>query len=149
MGNTTLKTAPAAIRPRLPKEALQGYLAHKKPPPPLGSPTLKTAPATTKPRLRGGEREFFVDNLLVRIHFIIVMIRWTGLAPWEIKPRLRGGRTHQITTFHGKNTPNHDVSREGHTKSRRFCCDQAALSSAYSRPMPRALWWSWGGGSFL
>ena len=25
------------------------------------------------------EREFFIDNLLVRIHFIIVMIRWTGL----------------------------------------------------------------------
>ena len=29
------------------------------------------------------EREFFIDNQLVRIHFIIVMIRWTGLAPWE------------------------------------------------------------------
>ena len=29
------------------------------------------------------EREFFIDNLLVRIHFIIVMIRWNGLAPWE------------------------------------------------------------------
>ena len=28
------------------------------------------------------EREFFLDNLLVRIHFIIVMIRRTGLAPW-------------------------------------------------------------------
>jgi len=27
------------------------------------------------------DREFFIDNLLVRIHFIIVMIRWTGLAP--------------------------------------------------------------------
>ena len=26
------------------------------------------------------ERGFFTDNLLVRIHFIIVMIRWTGLA---------------------------------------------------------------------
>jgi len=26
-------------------------------------------------------REFFIDNLLVRIHRIIVMIRWTGLAP--------------------------------------------------------------------
>ena len=26
---------------------------------------------------------FFVDNLLFRIHFTIVMIRWTGLAPWE------------------------------------------------------------------
>ena len=25
-------------------------------------------------------REFCIDNLLVRIHFIIVMIRWTGLA---------------------------------------------------------------------
>ena len=31
----------------------------------------------------GGEREFFIDNLLVRIHFIIEMIWWTGLAPWE------------------------------------------------------------------
>jgi len=27
------------------------------------------------------EREFFIVNLLVRVHFIIVMIRWTGLAP--------------------------------------------------------------------
>ena len=27
------------------------------------------------------EREFFIDNLLVRIHFIVEMIRWTGLAP--------------------------------------------------------------------
>jgi len=37
--------------------------------------------------LRGehAEREFFIDNLLVRIHLIIVMIRWTGLAPWEFK----------------------------------------------------------------
>ena len=30
-------------------------------------------------------REFFIDNLLVQIHFIIVMIRWTGLAPWELE----------------------------------------------------------------
>jgi len=26
------------------------------------------------------EREFFIDNLLVRIHFIVVMVGWTGLA---------------------------------------------------------------------
>ena len=32
-----------------------------------------------------GEREFFIDNLLVQIHFIIVMIRWIGLAPWEFE----------------------------------------------------------------
>jgi len=31
------------------------------------------------------EREFFIDNLLVRIHFIIVTIRWTGLAPREFE----------------------------------------------------------------
>jgi len=29
------------------------------------------------------EREFLIGNLLVRIHCIIVMIRWTGLAPRE------------------------------------------------------------------
>ena len=28
------------------------------------------------------QRHFFIDNLMVRIRFIIVMIRWTGLAPW-------------------------------------------------------------------
>ena len=33
-------------------------------------------------QVRAAERQFFIDNLLVRIHFIIVMIRWTGLAPW-------------------------------------------------------------------
>jgi len=31
------------------------------------------------------EREFFIDNLLVRILLIVVMIRWTGLAPWEFE----------------------------------------------------------------
>ena len=30
-------------------------------------------------------REFSVDNLLVRIHFIIDMIWRTGLAPWEFE----------------------------------------------------------------
>ena len=35
----------------------------------------------------GGSREgdFLIDNLLVRIHFIIVMILWTGLAPFEFE----------------------------------------------------------------
>ena len=34
------------------------------------------------------KREFFIDNLLVRILFIlfiVVMIRWTGLALWEFE----------------------------------------------------------------
>jgi len=34
---------------------------------------------------REREREFFIDNLLVRIHCIIVMVRWTGLAPLEFE----------------------------------------------------------------
>jgi len=34
---------------------------------------------------RVGCREFFIENLLVRIHFIIEMIWWTGLAPWEFE----------------------------------------------------------------
>jgi len=38
-------------------------------------------------------REFFVDNLLVRIHVIIVMIRWTGLAPWEFESPFPGSLT--------------------------------------------------------
>ena len=32
-----------------------------------------------------GGREYFIDNLLVRIHFIIVMVRWTGPAQWEFE----------------------------------------------------------------
>ena len=39
------------------------------------------------------EREFFIDNLLVRIHYIIVMIRWTGLAPWEVEFPFPGSLT--------------------------------------------------------
>jgi len=39
------------------------------------------------------EREFFIDNLLVRIHCIIVMIRWTGLAPWEFEFPFPGSLT--------------------------------------------------------
>ena len=35
--------------------------------------------------IRGPEREFCVDNLLVPIHFIIEMIRWTGLASWDFE----------------------------------------------------------------
>jgi hypothetical protein len=27
------------------------------------------------------KKEFSTDNLMVQIHFVIVMIRWTGLAP--------------------------------------------------------------------
>ena len=38
----------------------------------------RVQPQTPEP-----ERDFFIDNLLVRIHFIIEIIWWTGLAPWK------------------------------------------------------------------
>jgi len=53
--------------------------ASRTPPPPW---SLHTDPAAQPVTC---ERELFIDNLLVRIHFIIVMIRWTGLAPWEFE----------------------------------------------------------------
>ena len=40
-------------------------------------------PCLTSPGGRGVVDILFIDNLLVRIHLIIVMIRWTGLALWE------------------------------------------------------------------
>ena len=43
----------------------------------------------TRPRrsFRLREREFFIDNLLVRIHLIMsqMCFWWTGLAPWEFE----------------------------------------------------------------
>ena len=36
------------------------------------------------------ERDFFIDNLLARIHFMIEMILWTSLAPWEFEFPPRG-----------------------------------------------------------
>ena len=33
----------------------------------------------------GRRRRWGVAQVLVRIHFIVVMIRWTGLAPWEFE----------------------------------------------------------------
>jgi len=64
------------------------------------------------------ERESFIDNLLVRIHFIIEMIRWTGLAPWESEFPFPGSLT---STFLGHPpptlaiTPNRPISDLGFT----------------------------------
>ena len=57
---------------------------------------------------REREREFFIDSLLVRIHYIIVMVRWTGLAPWEFEfpfPSEQATKTNALRTFTGKPRP--------------------------------------------
>ena len=46
---------------------------------------LQVIEIATDGNLASGKREFFVDNLLIRVQFIIEMIWWTGLAPWEFK----------------------------------------------------------------
>ena len=51
--------------------------------------TGATSPSPASAR----EREFFIGNLLVRIHFVIVMIRWTGLAPCEFEFPFPGSLT--------------------------------------------------------
>jgi len=48
------------------------------------------------------ERELFIDNLLVRIHFGIVMIRWTGLAPREFEFPFPGSLTSTSLQANGK-----------------------------------------------
>ena len=95
------------------QRARQGYLTHEKQPPLLGlslgprhSPTVGSSKGAVS-YARGTpvhvfsrellrihapvrEREFFIDSLLVRIHYIIAMIRWTGPAPWEFEFHFAG-----------------------------------------------------------
>jgi len=52
------------------------------------------------------EREFVFDNILVIFHFTIVMIRWTGLAPWEFEFPFPGSLT--STFLHRIGRPGHD-----------------------------------------
>ena len=61
----------------------------KKRAPRVADGTLDSAQPATR-----SERDFFIDNLLVRIHSIIVMIRWTGLALWEFEFPFPGSLTH-------------------------------------------------------
>jgi len=42
-----------------------------------------------------------VPNFLDAIHFVIVMIRWTGLAPWELEFPFPGSLTSTPTPGNG------------------------------------------------
>ena len=48
------------------------------------------------------EREFFIDNLLVRIHLTIEMIWWTSLAPWEFDFRFSGSLASTFLALSGR-----------------------------------------------
>ena len=59
----------------------------------LINPFLLNADGRQVARGSPSERELFIDNLMVRIHFIIEMIWWTGLAPWEFEFPFPGSLT--------------------------------------------------------
>ena len=67
----------------------------------LGSRVLKKRKRRTMQVHPHREREFFFDNLLVRIHLITEMIWWTGLAPWVFEFPFPGSLT---STFLGRDT---------------------------------------------
>ena len=46
------------------------------------------------------EAKFFIDILLVRVHCIL-MIRWTGLAPWEVESPFPGSLTSTFLVIKG------------------------------------------------
>ena len=71
------------------------------------------------------ERDFFTDNLLVRVHFIIVIIRWTGLAPWEFEFPFPGSLAStflQVAYMEGKMSPPREA-RDASPDSRKPPCD--------------------------
>jgi len=90
------------------------------------------------------EREFFIDNLLVRIHFIIMMIRWTG----RNVQRFQGGlvfKAHRLV-YHSilgwrvmkkkkkhRNMPSFDFCRP----TRERCMHSTAADNTTSEAVPR------------
>ena len=61
---------------------------------------LRSRMVPLRPMLGMRETEFFVDNPLVRIHFIIVMSRWTSPAPWKFELLCPGSLTSTLLRYH-------------------------------------------------
>ena len=78
------------------------------------------------------EREFFIDNLLVRIHFIIVLIRWTGLAPWQFEFPFPGNLTSTFLVGCDKCAPSPSSSCGA-------CRCDPSKKYVYTQPPPKAL----------
>ena len=54
------------------------------------------------PSWQSTEGDFLIDNLLVQTHFIIVMIRWTGLAPWRFISARQTETSYSILLLNGE-----------------------------------------------
>ena len=56
------------------------------------NPILQVPPSGLDLAAEVEQRGFSIDNLPVRIHLIIEMIWWTGLAPWKFEFPFPGNR---------------------------------------------------------
>ena len=54
------------------------------------------------PDLGHPKRKYIIDKLLVRIHFFIEMIWWSGLAPWECEFPFPGSLISDLGHPHGE-----------------------------------------------
>jgi hypothetical protein len=72
--------------------------------------------------LRFTERDFFIDNLLVQIHFTIVMIWWTGFATWEFEIPFSGS-SHLPSAFDLQLSLMQQLTRFGLLKSGASCLE--------------------------
>ena len=79
-------------------------------------------------------REFLIDNLLVRIHSIILMIRWTGLAPWRFEFPFPGSLTSTFLNRKRRTDEGEEVSAEGLVT----CCRWARILLSPPDPKPSA-----------
>jgi len=68
-------------------------------------PLWSGAPSNNWSGVPSNRERFFIDNLLVRIHLILVMIRCTGLAPWECELSVFPFPGSLISTVLGRQTP--------------------------------------------
>ena len=50
------------------------------------------------------EKKFFIGSLLVRIHFIIKTIWWTGLTPWKFESPSSGSLLSSFSKYPGRHT---------------------------------------------
>ena len=68
-------------------------------------------------RERGGcfiaerERDDFLENPLIPINLIIVMIRWTDLAPWQLEIHFPGSLISTFLVYRGSTAERHCTQR--------------------------------------
>ena len=88
------------------------------------------------------EGNFFIDNLLVRMHFVVEIIWWTGLAPWEFQFPFPGNLKSTFLIIPCSRLPYIYPLGAGAVESVRLGAVEAALRTGYSPPKLLAALWT-------